>query len=53
MTVTYIQMHQIYKFSKHNSILWPVWLNGWLFNYKLIDREFEFSFCHLNFNYGF
>ena len=25
---TYSQMHHTYKYSQHNPIIWPVWLNG-------------------------
>ena len=30
------------KYSQHNSIIWPVRLNGWVFIYKLTGCEFEF-----------
>ena len=29
------------KYSQHRSILWPVWLNGWVFIYKLSSCGFE------------
>ena len=31
MTRTYSQMHRTDKYSEHSSIIWPVWLNGWVF----------------------
>ena len=30
MTRTYSQMHRTNKYSKQNSIIWPVWPNGWV-----------------------
>ena len=30
----------------------PVWLNGWVFVYKLSSCGFESHCCHLNFRYG-
>ena len=35
MTRTYSQMHRTDKYSEHSSIIWPVWLNGWVFVYEL------------------
>ena len=35
MTRTHSQMHRTDKYSQHSSILWPVWLNGWVFLYQL------------------
>ena len=32
---TYSQMHRTDKYSQHSSIIWPVWLNGWVFVYEL------------------
>ena len=37
------------KKSQHNSIIWPVWLNGWVFVYELSDCGFESHCCHLKF----
>ena len=34
MIKTYSQMHHANKYSQHNSIIWPVWLNGWVFGYE-------------------
>ena len=28
-------MHRTGKYSQHGSIIWPVWLNGWVFFYEL------------------
>ena len=27
LIITYSQMHRTDKYSKHNTIIWPVWLN--------------------------
>ena len=34
MTRTYSQMYRRDKCSQHNSIIWPVWVNYWLFVYE-------------------
>ena len=39
------------KYSQHSSIIWPVWLNGWMFAYELSGYEFESSCSHLNFKF--
>ena len=31
MIRTYSQMHYIDNYSQHCSIIWPVWLNNWVF----------------------
>ena len=31
----------------HSSIIWPVWLNGWVFVYELSGCGFESSWSHL------
>ena len=36
--------------TTHNTI--SVWLNGWVFVYKLSGCGFESRWCHLNFRYG-
>ena len=41
MIRTYSQMHCTDKYSQHNSIIWPVWLNAWVFVYKLSGCGFE------------
>ena len=35
MTRTYSQMHCTDKYLQHSSIIWPVWLNSWVFVYEL------------------
>ena len=35
------------KYSQHSSIIWPVWLNGWVFVYELSGCGFESSCSHL------
>ena len=35
------------KYSQLNSIIWPVWLNGWVFIYELSGCWFESSCSHL------
>ena len=41
MIRAYSQMHRIDKYSQHNAIIWPVWLNVWVFVYKLSGCGFE------------
>ena len=45
-------MHRTDKYSQHRSIIWLVWLEGWVFIYKLSGCGFESCCCHLNFTYG-
>ena len=52
MIITYNQMHRRGKYSKHSSIIWPVWPNGWVFVYEPSGCDFESCCCHLNFRYG-
>ena len=52
MIITYSQMHRTDKHSQRRSIIWPVWLNGWVFVYKLSGCGFESRCYHLNFRYG-
>ena len=33
--IAYSQMHRTDKYSQHGLIIWPVWLNVWVFVYKL------------------
>ena len=40
-------MHRTDKYSQHSSIIWPVWLNGWVFVYELNDCGFESRCSHL------
>ena len=35
------------KYSQHSSIIWPVWLNCWVFVYELSGCGFRSSSCHL------
>ena len=35
------------KYSQHSSIIWPVWLNGWVFVYELSGCGFESRCSHL------
>ena len=44
MITTYSKMHRTDKHSQHNSTIWPVWLNGWVFVYKLTGCVLE-SLC--------
>ena len=50
--ITYSQMHCTGKYSQLSSIIWPFWLNGWVFVYELIGCGFEYRWCHLNFQCG-
>ena len=47
MIITYRQMHLTDKYSQHSSIIWPVWLNGWVFVYELRGCGFESNCRHL------
>ena len=51
MIRTYSQMHRTDKYSEHSSIIWPVWLNGWVFVYELSGCGFAYSCSHLNFRF--
>ena len=44
-------MHRTDKYSQHSSIIWPVWLDGWVFVYELSGSGFESSYSHLNFRF--
>ena len=41
MIIAYSQMHCTDKYSQRSSIIWSVWLNGWVFVCKLIGSRFE------------
>ena len=45
------RMHHRDKYSQYSSIIWLVWLNGWVLVYELSGSEFGSSCCHLNFRY--
>ena len=47
----YSQMHRTDKYSQHSSIIWPIWLNGWVFVYELNGCGFESRCSHLNFRF--
>ena len=49
MTRRCSQMHRTDKYSKHSSIIWPVWPNGLVFVDELSGSRFESSCSHLNF----
>ena len=49
MMIIYNQMHRTYKYSHHSSIIWPVWLNDWVFIYGVSGFGFESRCCQLNF----
>ena len=51
MTMTYSQIHNTDKYSKHSWIIWKVWSNGWMFVYELSGSGFESSCNHLNFRF--
>ena len=44
-------MHHTNKYSQHSSVIWPVWLNGWVFVYELSCCGFEPSCSQLNFRF--
>ena len=47
----YSQMHRTDKSSQHSSIVWPVWLNGWVFVCKLSVCGFHSHCSRLKFRY--
>ena len=47
MTRTYSKMQRRDKYSQHSSIIWPVWLNGWVLVCELSCCGFESSYSHL------
>ena len=51
MTRTYNQMQRIDNYSEHSSIIWPVWLNRWVFVCDVSDSGFQSSYGHLNFRF--
>ena len=51
MITTYPEMHHTDRCSQHSSIIWPVWLNGWVVVYELSGWGFESCCSHLNFRY--
>ena len=52
MIKSYNQMHRTDKYSQHCSIMWPVWLNGWVFVYELSGCGFVSRCSHLIFRYA-
>ena len=48
MIRTQSQMHHTDKYSQQSSIIWPFWLNGWVFVYELSGFEFESRCSHLD-----
>ena len=44
-------MHCIDKYSQHSSIIWPVWLNGWVFVYELSGCGLHSSCSNLRFRF--
>ena len=51
MIITYSQMHCTDKYSQHSSMIWPLWLNGWVFVYEPSGCGFESCCSHLNFRF--
>ena len=49
---TYSQTHCTDRYLQHSSIIWTVWLNGWVFVYELKRCEFKSS-CSLFFFFFF
>ena len=45
--ITYSQMLSTDKYSQHSSIIWHVWLNGWVFVFELSGCRFESRCCQL------
>ena len=49
MIKTHSQMHCTDKYLQHSSVIWPAWLNSWVFVYAPSGCGFESSCCHLIF----
>ena len=45
------QMHHTDKYLQQSSFIWPVWLNGWVFVYKLNGFAFK-SRCYEFFSFS-
>ena len=52
MIITCSQMHHTDKYFHHSSILWSVWLKGWVFVYELCGCGFKSCCSQLNFKNG-
>ena len=48
MIITSSKMYRTDIYLQHSSIMWPVWLNGWVFVYQLSRFRFLSSCRHLN-----
>ena len=44
----WIPLLSLIRYSQHSSIIWPVWLNGWVFVHELNSCGFESRFGHLS-----
>ena len=49
MIRTQSQIYHTDKYSQHSSIIWQVWVNGWVFVYELSGYEFESGCSHVDF----
>ena len=41
-------MHYTDKYSQHSSIIWPVWINSWIFVYELSACGFGSCYSYLS-----
>ena len=48
MIKTYSQLYRTDKYSQHNSIIWSVWEDGWVFVYKRSCCRFQSHCSHLS-----
>ena len=44
-------LHHTGKYSQYSSIVWPVWLNGWVFVNQLSGCGFDSRCSHLTYRY--
>ena len=51
ITKTYSEMHLTDKYSQHSTVIWLIWLNGWVLVYELSGCGFESHYSHLNFRF--
>ena len=52
MITKYSQKHYTDEYSQHSSMIWPIWLNSWVFVYKLSGYGLKSRCYHLNFRYN-
>ena len=49
--ITYRVIHRTNDCPKRSSIIWLIWLNGWVFACRVSGCGFKSAYCYLNFRY--